>query len=323
MTHAEPPPHEVPRAPFSTGRALPSVSVEQLWCDTGVSRFAARCLLVAAAIVLAVAGVVVPFPGASRTVLFGAALCCGLLDVWLVRSPREPVHGGDPVLGPPPEGTDDTAGQVVPASAGDTAASSGAAVPTIVLGRGTDGRTIRVLRDQHLVVVGTGALAVAVFRAVAAGIRAPGPATRSRPAVRIAADPELRHALQAEGEPCPALPEDTAALVRVDGAGRPQATVVLVPGLGQLPRRRDTVVHVTRYGCAVDQSAPGATGAAPGATGAAQGPTDAAPVRSFVPALLQLPTPAPSAAAAATSARAPTTARASAPSTAPPRSRSG
>lgn len=189
--------------------------------------FAARCALVGAAVVLVLAGVFAPLDGASRAVVFAAAGCCAVLDVLLQRSgaggPREP----EPLSG------DDAAAAIEPL---------GPSAPgRLLLGHGPDGAW-EIDATGHVVVVGTGALAAAVFRAIAEQLRA-------------AADPwdDLRAAgrigtLAGDGA---ALPDGTAVLARLDRSGRPSGTVVLVPGLGTMPRLWDAAVEVTRYGCTV------------------------------------------------------------------------
>lgn len=104
-----------------------------------------------------------------------------------------------------------------------------------------------------MVVVGAGVLADAVFRAIAEQVRA-----------GAAADDDIR-SVTASGPRCDVdagdgpggdgdalgLPDHTAVLARLDAQGRAVGTVVLVAGLGSLPRRWDVAVEVSRYGCSV------------------------------------------------------------------------
>ncbi|QSB22516.1 hypothetical protein [Curtobacterium sp. 24E2] len=190
--------------------------------------FAARCVLVGTAVVLVLAGVFVPLDGASRAVVFAAAGCCAVLDVLLHRSgaggPREP----ESLSG------DDAAAPIEPL---------GPSAPgRLLLGHGPDGVPWETDVAGHVVVVGTGALAAAVFRAIAEQLRATAdPWDDLRAAGRIGT-------LAGDGA---ALPDGTAVLARLDRSGRPSGTVVLVPGLGAMPRLWDAAVEVTRYGCTV------------------------------------------------------------------------
>lgn len=230
--------------------------------------FAARCVLVGTSVVLVAVGVVVPIGGSSRAVLIGAGACCALIDVVLVRAMRNgDVADAVAVIAPPGptnsvDATDPAASEWArPTTPVSTAAgASTTAAPSIVLGHDPDGRVVE-LRDQddgeptHVVVIGTGALAIAVFRAVAAQLR--GPSGRFDGGTRSACDPELRAALGlgTGSDPCPPLPEDLAVVTAVRADGRLTSTAVLVPGPGQLPRRWNVVVEVTRYGCTVRRPA--------------------------------------------------------------------
>ncbi|SOC86580.1 hypothetical protein SAMN05660766_0232 [Curtobacterium sp. 314Chir4.1] len=205
--------------------------------------FAARCVLVGAAVAATVAGVVAPLPGPSRAVLLVAATCCAVIDVLLVRATRaEAARPTDAAavttIGPV---------AVVPGPSDDAGPP---ARPTIVLGSTDEGRTIAVegRGPTHIAVVGTGVLAAAVFRAVAAQVRTA--AAASGTPIRVASAPELRTLLANPDEPCPPMSDGTAAVVGDVGARAP-TTAVLVPGPGQVPRAWDLLVEVTRYGCTV------------------------------------------------------------------------
>lgn len=207
--------------------------------------FAARCVLVGAAVTVTVAGVVAPVAGTSRAVFFVAAACCAVIDVLLVRATR--AAGAEAAR--PDVAAVTTIGPVVVAS-GPSDDAGPPALPTIVLGSTDDGRTIGAERSgpTHIAVVGTGVLAVAVFRAVAAQARAA--AAASGTSVRVASAPDLQTLVANQDERCPPMPDGTAAVV-CDVGARDPTTVVLVAGPGQVPRTWDVAVEVTRYGCSV------------------------------------------------------------------------
>ncbi|WP_144749577.1 hypothetical protein [Curtobacterium pusillum] len=210
-----------------------------------MTAFAARCLLVGAAVVVGVVGVVAPVAGPSRVALFVAAACCAVIDVLLVRATRAAAAGAEWPTDVPVA----TDGPVAMVS-GPSDDARLPAPPTIVLGSTDDGRSIGVEGPghAHIAVVGTGVLAVAVFRAVAAQVRTATVASGA--SARVASAPDLRTVVAGPGEPCPPMPAGTAALVS-DAEGRRTTTVVLVAGLGQVPRVWDVAVEVTRYGCSV------------------------------------------------------------------------
>lgn len=190
--------------------------------------FAARCVLVGAAVVLALAGLLAPVAGWSRPVLFAAGGCCTVLDVLLHRCTR----------------SDDRDAPRVSVDRGVSATEryvrqDGPA--RLLLGHRSDGVPDETDVTGHVVVVGTGVLAAAVFEAIAEQVRA-----------AAEQDDDVRGA---PWEGARALPEGTAVLARLDRAGHPHGTVVLVPGLGTMPRVWDVVVEVTRYGCTVRRPA--------------------------------------------------------------------
>ncbi|WIE74337.1 hypothetical protein [Curtobacterium sp. MCSS17_007] len=126
----------------------------------------------------------------------------------------------------------------------------------ISLGRTADGRPVRVSTGAdgtcHLVVVGVGALADAVFAAIATQLTvldgsAPGGTAVE---VREAFGPGVGRGA-VTGAESPALPDGTAVAVRLEPDGGPLLTVVLVPGLHLLPRQWDHLVEVSRHGCRV------------------------------------------------------------------------
>ncbi|MBT1630545.1 hypothetical protein [Curtobacterium flaccumfaciens] len=224
-----------------------------------MSRFTARCVIVGAAVTLVVAGVLAPISGAGQSVLLGAGACCALVDVVLHRSaPPDPGTRPAPVVAPrapdQPAAADPLGSPEQPTG---TTSADGDGTPALVLGHGPGGNLLRVDAGSHIVVVGAGALAVAVFRGLAEQLRA------------AAVDDDLRWAvapglLDAAGsrsdDPAPTtssapsvetLPSGTSVAVWMGTDGRPLGTVVLVPGLGAAPRHRDVTVEVSRYGCSV------------------------------------------------------------------------
>ena len=226
-----------------------------------MSRFTARCVIVGAAVALVVAGVLAPISGAGQSVLLGAGACCALVDVVLHRSaPPDPGTGPAQVVaprGPDQPAAADPLGS--PEQPTGTTSEDGDGTPALVLGHGPGGNLLRVDAGSHIVVVGAGALAVAVFRGLAEQLRA----------AAVDADDDLRWAvapglLDAAGsgsdDPAPTtssapsvetLPSGTSVAVWMGADGRPHGTVVLVPGLGAAPRHRDVTVEVSRYGCSV------------------------------------------------------------------------
>lgn len=195
---------------------------------------------------MTVGGVVAPVAGTSRAVFFVAAACCAVIDVLLVRTTRA---AGAEASRPDVTAAVTTIGPVVVAP-GPSDDAGPPALPTIVLGSTSDGRTIGAEGSgpTHIAVVGTGVLAVAVFRAVAAQVRAA--AAASGTSVRVASAPDLRTLVANQDERCPPMPDGTAAVV-CDVGARDPTTVVLVAGPGQVPRTWDVAVEVTRYGCSV------------------------------------------------------------------------
>lgn len=196
--------------------------------------FAARCVLVGTAVVLVLSGVFAPLDGASRPVVFAAAGCCAVLDVLLYRSSAAGHHEPESLSG------DDSAATVEslrPSAPG-----------RLLLGHGPDGVPWETDTTGHVVVVGAGALAAAVFQAIAEQLRAiADPCDDLRTAGRLETPAGETAALPAGA----VVPDGTAVLARLDRSGRPSGTVVLVPGLGTMPRRWDAAVEVTRYGCTV------------------------------------------------------------------------
>jgi len=233
-----------------------------------MSRFTARCMIVGAAVALVVAGVLAPISGAGQGVLLGAGACCALVDVVLHRS-ASPDPDPDPVAVVPPRGPDQPTepGPLgAPETLTGTVPEDGDGTPALVLGHGPGGRVLRVDAASHVVVVGAGALAVAVFRGLAEQLRAA--AVHTEEDLRWAAAPKVLDTVATgSADPAPsarlastravstlsvhALPSGTAVAVRMGADGRPHGSVVLVAGLGSAPRQRDVTVEVSRYGCSV------------------------------------------------------------------------
>ncbi|MBT1605720.1 hypothetical protein [Curtobacterium flaccumfaciens] len=226
-----------------------------------MSRFAARCVIVGAAVALVVAGVLAPISGAGQSVLLGAGACCALVDVVLHRSAL-PDPGTRPAQVVAPRAPDqpvaaDPLGS--PAQPTGTTPEDDDGTAVVVLGHGPGGNLLRVDAGSHIVVVGAGALAVAVFRGLAEQLRAA--AVHADDDLRWAVAPGLLDAAGSRSDdPAPTtssapsvetLPSGTSVAVWMGADGRPHGTVVLVPGLGAAPRHRDVTVEVSRYGCSV------------------------------------------------------------------------
>ncbi|SFF74868.1 hypothetical protein [Curtobacterium sp. YR515] len=174
-----------------------------------MSPFTARCTLVGAAVVLLVVGLVVPVEWPSRAVLLGAAGCCAVLDVLVVRATRVRRSRGTECVA-------DVA-VLVPTSSGPPGAENetvgtGTHRRLIVLGTASNGRELAVddRSRPHIVVIGSGVLALAVFRAVASQVRA---AAGPDDEVRAACGAEARAVVAAGTDHCPAMPSGTAAVV--------------------------------------------------------------------------------------------------------------
>ncbi|MCC8906646.1 hypothetical protein [Curtobacterium sp. GD1] len=233
-----------------------------------MSPFTARCTLVGAAVVLLVVGLVVRVEWPSRAVLLGAAGCCAVLDVLVVRATRVRRSRGAECVADVVALVPTPSGQPGPV---DGAVGTGTHRRPIVLGTASNGCELAVddRSRPHIVVIGSGVLALAVFRAVVSQVRA---AAGPDDEVRAACGAEARAVVAAGADHCPAMPSGTAAVVvdrpahtasperppraaspeRPDRACSPtRTTVVLVPGLSVLPRHWDVAVEVTRHGCAV------------------------------------------------------------------------
>lgn len=230
---------------------------------TRVNPLVARCLLVGASVALAAVGVLARLPGPSRAVLLVAAACCAGLDLVLVRTwPTGRSLETVVVVGPPVRDECEAA-----AADGTRSVSRPLDPGRITLGTEPDGHavTVDVVGTRtHVVVVGRGAVAHAVFRALAVQVLAVAGAQGF--AVRSAAPHDLAALVGSSGTSSANgtthvaagsvrvlrrdLPEGTA-VVAADPCGPAPLTVVLVPGHGQVPRRWDVAIEVTRYGVTV------------------------------------------------------------------------
>lgn len=233
-----------------------------------MSPFAARCCLVGAAVVLVLVGVFGSLPGTGRAALLVAAACCGGLDAVVTRTTRVA-----PPATPPVRVASDASDTCAPFGPDrdvvDPLAPGGGAAHGVLLGRHPDGTAVRVGTGAigagpsgaglpgadpsgtcHLVVVGVGALAEAVFVALRAQLDHHGDHRSDDAEVRTASGTRLDAAARVG---VGGLPPGTAVAARIAAAGPPRATVVLVPGAHLLPRRWDHLVEVSRHGCRVQQ----------------------------------------------------------------------
>ncbi|QKS16361.1 hypothetical protein HUN59_09170 [Curtobacterium sp. Csp2] len=223
-----------------------------------MSLLVARTALVGTAVLLGLAAVLLALDGPARAVLFGAACCCALLDRASSRSL--------PTTSDEPE-PESTRTRPLPGTSDDPPARQAQSRRSdLLLGHDDDGEPIghelgTPGLPTHLVVVGTGALALAVFVELADLLRATATATGTATAgfggaVRTALADDLVDArppvAALDGAPAGvSLPAETAVAVLSDADERIRTTIVLVPSERMQPRAWDTVVEVTRYGCAV------------------------------------------------------------------------
>ncbi|UFU12767.1 hypothetical protein LQK89_09360 [Curtobacterium sp. C1] len=225
-----------------------------------MSLLVARTALVGTAVLLGLAAVLLALDGPARAVLFGAACCCALLDRASSRSL--------PTTSDEPE-PESTRTRPLPGTSDDPPARQAQSRRSdLLLGHDDDGEPIghelgTPGRPTHLVVVGTGALALAVFVELADLLRATATTTATGTAtagfggaVRTALADDLVDArppvAALDGAPAGvSLPAGTAVAVLSDADERIRTTIVLVPSERMQPRAWDTVVEVTRYGCSV------------------------------------------------------------------------
>lgn len=229
-----------------------------------MSPLVARWCLVGPAVVLLFVGVVADLSAVARTALLLAAASCAVLDALTVRADGADGRSGVVVTLPAAAGTGSTALDGGPATGsvesssdpGPLAAADRVVVEGMVLGRRPDGRAEQIRADPpspfHVVVLGAGSYARAVFDALGAQLAVPavgrtaGAVGMTDPDVRVVSDAGTQAGAPHGVRP---TPTGTAVAVRLDGRGRARVTVVLVPGVHMLPRRRDRVVEVTRHGC--------------------------------------------------------------------------
>jgi hypothetical protein len=227
-----------------------------------VELLAARTSLVIGAVGLVALGVLAPVAGAARAAAIAAGLVLALLDRALVRQAARATAVPVPVVVPdadlPPTGGPDTASPTPQVSADDR-------VGAVIVGYGSDdARPVRT-DATHLVVVGRGVLARAVFDALVAQCRAEASDVRDSDAL--------------PGDLVP-LPEGTAVVSCAHARTGASRTVVLVPEHGQVPRRTDLLVIVGPAGCTAREDGGPAVRIAPilplvevpAALGAEQGP---------------------------------------------------
>lgn len=235
-----------------------------------MSLLVARTALVGTAVLLGLAAVLLALDGAARAVLFGASCCCALLDRAATRSLRTTSDEPEP---------ESTRRHLDPGTSDDRPARQAQSLrPDLFLGHDDDGEPIghelgTPGRPTHLVVVGAGALALAVFVELAGLLRATATATATTTTtgtttatgtatailggdVRTALADDLVDApppgTTLDGAPAGvSLPAGTAVAVLSDADERIRTTIVLVPSEWMRPRAWDTVIEVTRYGCAV------------------------------------------------------------------------
>ncbi|GAA3336039.1 hypothetical protein HP467_12250 [Curtobacterium albidum] len=217
-----------------------------------------RTALVGTAVLLGLAAVLLALDGPARAVLFGASCCCALLDRAATRSLRATSDEPEP---------ESARRHLDPGTSDDRPARQAQSRRSdLLLGHDDDGEPIghelgTPGRPTHLVVVGTGALALAVFVELADLLRATATATGTATAgfggaVRTALADDLVDArppvAALDGAPAGvSLPAGTAVAVLSDADERIRTTIVLVPSERMQPRAWDTIVEVTRYGCSV------------------------------------------------------------------------
>lgn len=201
---------------------------------------------------VALSAVAAPGPPWQRVVVVLAAVALGLVCLVVradpepsVRAPRpdppmisELVDGTAPRGdGAPPHGD----GTVPPGTGGTDRARH----RSVVAGHTVDGAPVTLDATAGILVVGRGALAVAVFRGLAGALHADPDADEELRAAR-ADDVTVPADGPSTGGP---MPSGTAVAVVVDGGGSRIASVVLVPDLGRRPRGPCATIDVTRYGC--------------------------------------------------------------------------
>lgn len=137
----------------------------------------------------------------------------------------------------------------------DHAAAPGVGTPgQVPVGRTGDGRPVTLDATAGIVVIGHGALAVAVFAAMVVAL---GRCASEHDETRTAFSDDVP--FHDDDRPLPGsvrragsgLGPGTAVAVLLDARGERIASAVLIPDLGSVPRRAGPTVAVTRYGCTV------------------------------------------------------------------------
>lgn len=202
-----------------------------------------RTVVVATAIVLAVLG----SERFVATVAALAAAACLVVIAMLVRSaPADAATLGvrapevpEPDTLVPDVPVPDVAVPDVPARTAQGTVRRGppeADPRALPVGSALDGSPIELDAATGIVVVGRGAMAVAVFTALAAELG------------RCAGDDDELRSVEPDGN---GAADGVAIAVVIDGAGDRTGSVVLVPDLRSTPRQRSPTIDVTRYGCTV------------------------------------------------------------------------
>lgn len=217
-----------------------------------------RTILCLLAVLLAFGpSVIVGADHGATAVQRGSMVACAVALVVVAVSVRAPADTD--IL--PPVAVVDPLPWVDPPA--DTGASSGVArAGTVPVGRGDDGQPVTLDATAGIVVIGHGALAVAVFAAMVVAL---GRCASEQDEARTVCSDDVR--LPDDDRVLPGvvrragsgLGSGTAVAVLLDGRGQRVASVVLVPDLGTAPRQDGPTIDVTRYGCTT-RSRPGATG---------------------------------------------------------------
>lgn len=222
----------------------------------------ARTTLVVGAFGLVGTGVLAPVPGASRAVVIAAGLVFAVLDRLVVageRSQASRLIEGRQQLGaetlPTESETLPTESETRPPQLASPAPDEAAA---LLLGHRLDDGSPVHSAGAHLVVVGRGALARAVFDALSTRLVTVAAIASTDATTGPAGTSTSRHSDDLPDGLAP-LPEGTAVHVVVpDGSralrpgGEPALrTLVLVPDHDRTPRRADAIVTVGRSGCTV------------------------------------------------------------------------
>ena len=202
---------------------------------------AARTALVGGAVGLVALGVLAPTSGVARAVAIGAGLVLALLDRSLLRSartapkPQQSAWSAAVPVSTSLAGSSPGGSEALSASEGTDDEGRISHDRSVLVGHALDdARAVRT-DAPHIVVLGRGVLARAVFDAVVAQCHADVTA--------------VRHSDDLPGD-LTAPPDGVAVAVCTDPTGS-RRTVVLVAEHDQVPRRTDLLVTVGRTGCSV------------------------------------------------------------------------